>query len=185
MKRPTPPSWLTEAFREQALAFFTHAGPAVSGQPLRLYDGGPACWLKQFDHLDRPCSGELEGVHLLGRQRIRNTLRPLLTQARLGEPVEGVPLLLQPIAFLSEEIDDLVELAEWDPRLGVPGCTGHHRRLDSHATPELKVPATATPGRFRDFVSQWGFESDAVRRFGFDLVDLLPPRPTQKREITA
>lgn len=152
MKRRTPPSWLTEAFRQQALAFFLHCGPNALGQPLRLYDGGPACWLKQFDHLERPCSGELEAVHLIGRQRIRNALGAVMPTFAWSEPDATMTRAL-------------IELAEWDPRNGVPGCTGHHRRFDSHATPELTVPGLAPPGAFRDFVCEWGLESDAERRF--------------------
>lgn len=174
MKRRTPPTWLTEAFHRHALAYFTLAGPPAPGQPLRLYDGGPACWLKQFDELDRPCSGELEAIHLLGRQRIRNVLQPLIADARLEEEgMERISLLLKPIAFERADVLDLVELAEWDPRNSAPGCTGHHRRVDGHATPELKVPAIATPGRFRDFVREWGFEAAGVERFGAEFVDAL------------
>ncbi len=160
MKRRTPPSWLTKAFHENALAYFSLFGPAAPGQPLRLYNGGPACWLKQFDPLDRPCSGDLEAVHLIGRQRIRNVLR-----GQLVAGFEGLGL------FLEEDVDDLVELAEWDPRNGAGGCTGHHHRFDSHSTPELKVPGLMTPGPFRDFAVDWGLESDAERKFdGLDEV---------------
>lgn len=160
MKRRTPPNWLTKAFQQSAFDFFRVYGPDQPGIPLRLYDGGPACWLKQFDYLDRPCSGDLEAIHLIGRQRIRNVLRPLLLDLPLADA-----------SFTAADIDDLVELAEWDPRNNAPGCTGHHRRFDSHATPTLIVPGLATPGPFRDFVLDWGLESDAERKFpGLDEV---------------
>lgn len=152
-RRPTPPAELTEAFREQAFTIFTHFGPEGAGQPLRLYDGGPACWLKQHDPLDRPCSGKLEAFHFVGRQRIRNVLRPLLATDLLADGA------IDPL------VDDLVELAEWDPRSGGPGCTGHHRRFDNHATPDLKIPAVALPSPARAFVLDWGFEMEVERKF--------------------
>lgn len=154
MRRPTPPRELTEAFRETAFAYFTHHGPEVPGQPLRLYDGGPACWLKQFDPLDRPCSGDLEAFHFIGRQRVRNVLRRQLTT----DPLAAA-------AIDAFDIDGLVELAEWDPRNAGPGCTGHHRRFDNHATPDLKLSAVVLPAPAREFVLDWGFEVEAERKF--------------------
>lgn len=62
-------------------------------------------------------------------------------------------------------VDDLVELAEWDPRNGGPGCTEHHRRFDSHATPELIVPADQLPAAVIDFIRDWGLEVEAERKF--------------------
>jgi hypothetical protein len=153
-KRRTPPSYLTEQFREVAFAFYTSGGPQGAGTPLRLYEGGPACWLKQFDPLDRPCSGELEAFHFIGRQRIRSVLRH---QLALGLETLGL--------FLREDVDDLVELAEWDSRNGGPACTGHHRRFDSHATPALVLPAWVTPGPFREFIREWGLETEVERKF--------------------
>ncbi len=153
-RRRTPPAELTEAFREQAFVLFTHFGPEAAGQPLRLYDGGPACWLKQHDPLDRPCSGTLEAFHFIGRQRIRNVLRLQLTTGLLADGA------IDPL-----DVDDLVEQAEWDPRNGGPGCTGHHRRFDNHATPGLQITATALPGPVRAFVLDWGFELEVERKF--------------------
>ncbi|HXS32270.1 MAG TPA: hypothetical protein VN758_00680 [Solirubrobacterales bacterium] len=155
MKRPTPPRHLTEAFREEAFALFTHSGPdECTGYPLRLYNGGPACWLKQHDPLDRTCSGDLEAFHFIGRQRIRNILRhQLVTDVLTVGSIDSL------------DLDDLVELAEWDPRNGGPGCTGHHRRLDSHTTPDLTLSALVLPVSVRQFVLDWGFESEAERKF--------------------
>jgi hypothetical protein len=174
-RRRTPPAELTEAFREQAFVLFTHFGPEAAGQPLRLYDGGPACWLKQHDPLDRPCSGDLEAFHFFSRQRIRNILRPQL-----------VTDLLTPGAIDQLVVDDLVELAEWDPRNGGPDCTGHHRRLDNQATPGLKLPALAVPAQTRQFVLDWGLESEAERRFSdAGTVAWLAPHDRQLEEAVA
>jgi hypothetical protein len=155
MRRRTPPKHLTEAFREEAFVRFTHFGPEDgTGYPLRLYNGGPACWLKQFDPLDRACSGDLEACHLIGRQRIRNVLRgQLVTDIFATGAIDVL------------DVDDLVEQAEWDPRIAAPGCTGHHRRLDSHATPELKLPAQQLLAPHREFILEWGLESEAERKF--------------------
>lgn len=154
-RRRTPPAELTEAFREQAFKLYTYSGPEAEGRSLCLHsDGGPACWLKQHDPLDRPCSGRLEAFHFLGRQRVRHLLRQQFTTD-----------LLAPSAIDAADLDDLVELAEWDPRIGGPGCTGHHRRFDNHATPDLKITATALPSLVRAYVLDWGFETEVERKF--------------------
>lgn len=153
MKRPTPPRHLTKAFHQAGLSWYLH-GDQAPDNALRLHDGGPACWLAQFDEHERPCAGRLEVVHLIGRQRIRNILRPLLLTDLWAEG-----------AIDSLDVDDLVALAEWDPRNAAPGCEGHHRRFDSHATPALAIPLDALPEPVLDFIADWGFESEAERRF--------------------
>jgi hypothetical protein len=153
VKRPPAPKHLTEAFHQAGLSWYLH-GDQAPDHVLRLRDGGPACWLAQFDELDRPCSGRLEVVHLIGRQRIRNILRPLLL-TDLWE--DGA---IDPV-----DVDDLVTLAEWDPRNAAPGCEGHHRRFDGHATPALVVPVSALPPDKLAFIGDWGFEVEAARRF--------------------
>lgn len=176
MKRPTPPRYLTEAFREEAFNRYIHHGRGDgNGYPLRLYDGGPACWLKQLDPLDKDCGGDLEACHVIGRQRIRNVLRGLL-----------VPDALNPEAIDILDVDDLVELAEWDPRNGVPGCSHHHRRFDSHATPDLKVPAQQLLAPSREFVLEWGFESEVEQKFAdLDEATWLTPLDRQPVEAVA
>jgi hypothetical protein len=155
VKRRTPPSHLTETFREEAFRRYTfHGQPGEAGRPLCLYPGGAACWLKQFDPYDKECGGELEACHVIGRQRVRNVLRGLL-----------VPDALNPEAVDVLDVDDLIELAEWDPRNGVPGCTHHHRRFDSQATPDLRVPAQQLFAPNRAFVLDWGLETEVERKF--------------------
>jgi len=158
VKRPTPPPDLTEAFREQSLKFFTSVGPESRNMPMRLYDGGPACWLKQFDPLDRPCSGDLEAFHFIGRQQLRRALGHQLTTDAFADG-----------AIDALDVADLVELAEWDPRNGGPGCTGHHRRFDSHSTPGLTLRVAVLPAFVFDFLADWGLESEAQRKFDGDL----------------
>lgn len=167
MKRPAPPRHLTEAFREVGLSYYRHQVDDVPEHALRLCDGGPACWLYQFDELERPCSGELEVFHFIGRQRVAKTIRPLLIDARLDHDAE-VWMLLRPLAFDPHDVDELVELAEWDPRNAAPGCAGHHRRFDSHATPKLKIAGADLPNRVREFIADWGLQADACRRFAGD-----------------
>jgi hypothetical protein len=101
--------------------------------------GKRACWLWQFDDRHYACSGRLEAIHLIGRQRIRNRLY-------------GVD-------------PEVVETIEWDPRNAAVGCTHHHRRFDSHATPPLRVPAHALPGQALEFITERGLESDAEAKF--------------------
>jgi hypothetical protein len=101
--------------------------------------GRIACWLWQFDDRHYDCAGRLEGIHLIGRQRLRNRLY-------------GVD-------------PEIVKLIEWDPRNAAVGCTRHHRRFDSHATPGLRVPAHALPLQALEFIVERGLEIDAEDKF--------------------
>jgi hypothetical protein len=150
-------------------------------------NGQPACWLWQFDTEERPCtSGRLEGVHLISRQRIRNSLEGALLGATVacwrcwgcGE-VEGDfadqdsgGLMLCPECggwgeppMEKGERDSIVEAAEWDGRNGALGCEEHHRRFDSHMTPRIVVPVAALPLQMLAFILDWGLEAEAERKF--------------------
>ena len=161
-RRPTPPQFLTAGFRDEAFRWYRSPGTAHTGTPLRLYDGGPCCWLWQFDPHGRPCSGDLEAVHLIGRQQLRRVLRHTLVTDLFADG-----------AIDPDDVDHLVELAEWDPRNGAPGCTGHHRRFDNHATPALPVPIAHTPMQFRWFVLDWGLEFEVEQKFSGDVSESL------------
>jgi hypothetical protein len=112
--------------------------------------GKRACWLWQFDDRHHACAGRLEAIHLIGRQRVRNRLF-------------GVD-------------PEIVEQAEWDPRNAALGCTLHHRRFDSHATPPLRVPIYALRRQALDFIADYGLESDAEAKFtgNLDLALAMP-----------
>jgi hypothetical protein len=158
VKRRSPPPALTSAFHQAGLKVFRVSGPETRDQPLRLYDGGPACWLKQFDPLDRPCSGDLEVIHLIGRQRISKVLRHQLVTDLWAEGA------IDPL-----DVDDLVELAEWDIRNGAPGCEGHHRRVAGHLTPTFQIPVRRLFVPAVEFIVEHGFEVEAERKFEGDL----------------
>lgn len=104
-----------------------------------------ACWLARFDPLSRPCEGRFEAAHFIGRQSIRNC-----------------PTLLG----IDEEI---VELAQWDARNGLPACEHHHRRFDNHADAGpgsgLLVPKDDLDFELLEFIEDWGLQSEAERRF--------------------
>lgn len=101
--------------------------------------GKRACWLWQYDDRHAFCEGRLEAIHLIGRQRVRNRLF-------------GVD-------------PEIVEQAEWDPRNAALGCTLHHRRFDSHATPPLRVPVHALRRQAFEFITDHGLETDAEAKF--------------------
>ena len=153
-KRPSPPRDLTLGFRE---AIGWHRASKGNGAltPMCLYENGPACWLHHLDPLGRPCAGELEAFHFLGRQRVRHALEAL--------------------GFGAE----LVVLAEWDPRNAGPACTEHHRRFDCHATPALRIPVQALPLQTLGFILNWGLEIDAERKFDGDLDGVIEARIDQ------
>lgn len=108
----------------------------------------PACWLAPFDPLKRLCKGKWEAFHFLGRQEIRN---------------------YPPYFGLDPEV---IMLAEWDPRLGGPGCVEHHRRYDRHADAgpgsSLVVPRLALPSDVEECIQERGLEILAERRFSHE-----------------
>jgi hypothetical protein len=144
MPKPKAPRWLTESFRDGVDEAY-----------------GEICILDVLDPLQRPCTGKLERFHWIGRQRVENALGALM-------PSE--PYFEDTIATMTGTLPwstavDLILLAAWDPRNGCVACEGHHRRFDGHLTSELKVPWGCLPGRFLDFVYDWGLESELERKF--------------------
>jgi hypothetical protein len=129
-RRESAPKWLREGFRD--------------GVDEREQQRTLACCLFLHDPAARPCSGRLERLHWIGRQRVRNALWCSL------------PLPCGP---------DLILLAEWDPRNGGIACEGHHRRFDRHLTPELVVPRSALPAHVEEFIADWGLELQATDKF--------------------
>lgn len=98
------------------------------------------CYLSLFDRHERQCCGRLEAAHVFGRQELRNY-----------PPFWG----LDP---------DVIELMEWDARNGIPACTEHHRRFDSHATPDLILPRDALFDDTLEFISERGIGDLADQR---------------------
>jgi len=100
------------------------------------------CWFAEYD--DRECSEEIQACHFINRQRICN----YLWQMGLSR--------------------DLIELAEWDPRLAVPGCTEHHPRWDGHLAPlpseQLRVMREEVPAEVEEGVEDWGLETPLEER---------------------
>lgn len=119
---------------------FHQAGMRIPRSPYFI-DEKPCCWLAPHDPHERPCDGKWEAIHFIGRQQIRHC--PTL---------HGIG-------------DELLVLAEWDPRNAGLGCVAHHRPFDSHSTPTFEVPAEALPGHVIEFIHAWGLESEAERKF--------------------
>jgi len=178
VRRSSPDKILTAHFRETAGRSYRYDGPD-EGAPYFEPHNRAACWLKQHDPLDRPCSavtsgGRLEAVHLIGRQAIRRVLSQNLNTGYIWQEDGGID---------PNDVEDLIELAEWDPRNSALGCTGHHRRLDDHATPEFVLGAEALPDDFLDFVLDWGLESEAERKFGGQVREVLERREIQREGV--
>ena len=159
MAKPKTPRWLTEAFRD-----------GVSKRYFEEHGEASMCWLAQHDPRQRPCSGPLERFHFLARQRVENALGALFPP-RLLLAGGGI------YPYSKAEIWELILLAAWDPRNGGIGCQHHHRRLDGHTTPELKVSLVSLPDHVLEFRNDWGLESAFEQRFPVhvELPDL--PRP--------
>jgi hypothetical protein len=107
---------------------------------LQLPNGRPARCSFYGAICGRPCEGKLQACHFLKRQRVRHALEAL--------------------GFDRE----LIQLAEWDPRNGVPGCEMHHQRFDSQRMPPLAVPRHLVPVPVVDFTAAWGLETQLEDR---------------------
>lgn len=100
------------------------------------------------------CDGKMEAAHFLKRQRVCKALEAL--------------------GFDRE----LIQLAEWDPRNGVPACEKHHRRFDGQRMPSLVVPRFMVPEAVELFVADWGLETQLEDRWperSPDGPDATPP----------
>jgi hypothetical protein len=115
-----------------------------------VFDGAPAgrslpCFWAAFT--ERPCSGRINACHVIKRQRIGNAL--------WGYGLDS----------------DLIEMAEWDPRLAVPGCAGHDAMLDNHRVPvpseRLMVFRHELPARVDEGAAHWGLEECLTDRCPF------------------
>lgn len=170
MAKPKAPAWLCEAFRDGVddREMVYRDGVERFRKKQRPYAGAnPWCWLAQFDSRQLPCGGQpgkvIERFHFIPRQRVENALGALL------------PTVAEILYFGEWSQDrqdraerlrrDLILLAAWDSRNGGLGCEGHHRRLDSQATPALSVPRLALPTHVEEFAADWGLESPLEDRF--------------------
>lgn len=110
-------------------------------------DRVPCCWLAPFDPLHKPCGGGMkwEAFHFISKVEIRNC------------------------ATLQGLDDELLELAQWDPRNAGPGCVNHHRRFDNLADAgpgsAIEVPRETLPDDVEDFIAEWGLDVEAERKF--------------------
>jgi hypothetical protein len=154
--KPRSPVWLCESFRDGVDERELVEVGAGFASEWRYY----GCWLAQFDPLEQDCGGRnfpyLERFHFISRQRVENALGALLPWWA-SQPLRG--------GFRMDERNELILLAAWDPRNGGIACEAHHRRLDSHATPELVVPRSALPKHVLEFAEEWGLESQLESKF--------------------
>jgi len=177
---PPIPCWLTEGF---ALG----VDQREAAEAVRSADPY-GCWLAQFDPLHRPCTNSLERCHIIKRQRVEKVLDAMLDGAEVEEywddwNGEEGGAGCDSFAMPKDWREELVQLAAWDPRNARLGCTGHHPRFDSHATPRLYVPYDALPDHVLEFAEDWGLELELERQCP-KRPDLQPP-PTNKGSVAA
>lgn len=112
------------------------------------------CWFGENVPGIDPCEHGprgVEGAHWIKRQRIER----FLTAGALW--VEDPD---DPCGWYYE--DDLIQLAAWDPRNGVPACAKHHARFDGHrvdAANELVIWRHEVPAHVEAFALDWGLET--------------------------
>lgn len=101
------------------------------------------CWFRTCIPGIDGCEGPIQGCHWIKRQRVEYDVAFMVGSARS---------------------DDLVLLAAWDPRNGVPGCEKHHFRFDSNRQPSLIVPRELVPTTAEYFCADWGLETPLEER---------------------
>lgn len=142
MKRKAP-EWLRLSFRDGV----DERDTAQALQEIAYT--GTACWLAQFDPLERPCAGPLERAHLISRQRVEEKVWALLYDG----PIQ-------------EDFWDYILNAAWDPRNAKFGCGHeHHPRFDSKQTPTLIVPYAALPDHVHEFAEDYGLVAQLKEKF--------------------
>lgn len=144
---------------------------AMEEATLRMHHHQVPCRLAAHDPEERECEGNLEAYHWIGRQRVRNYLLGLLPTACRCLPCEGTGALeaeyketictvmcgsCSGTGSITVYRDELITLAEWDPRNAGPGCEMHHRRLDLHRMPPLKVSYQSLPDHVIEYAADWG-----------------------------
>jgi hypothetical protein len=110
------------------------------------------CWFRRYmGDVCPECDGPIQGCHFIKRQSVESVLRDLLL------PPEMV-YRFAPLE-LTNWIGELVMLAAWDPRNGIPGCELHHAAFDGGrlAVP-LRLVERAAP-EVIEFSVDYGLES--------------------------
>lgn len=104
------------------------------------------------------CGGRIEGAHWIKRQAVEEQIR-----RQYGPYVDGLP---RPggrgPADWELDRDDLIALAAWDPRNGVPACQRHHGRFDGrlvNAAEPFVVYRPFAPVHVEEFVADCGLET--------------------------
>lgn len=155
---------LREAWKIAVIFGEQHETPWSNARPPR------PCWFgENVPGIDACEYGDrgVEGAHWIKRQRVEKTMARQLAIAeivcspswqRRCWPPEG---LHEPIPEFFYQVE-LVYLAAWDPRNGVPACEKHHRRFDGHmvdARDPLVIWRHEVPGHVEAFCRDWPFET--------------------------
>jgi hypothetical protein len=110
------------------------------------------CWFGENVPGIDSCEGRIEGAHWLKRQRVARTVA-----AQLDLPIRVTSPTWRRRHPETPEAE-LVLLAEWDSRNGVPACNKHHTRFDSQRMPPLLIWRHEVPPLVEMFVADWDLE---------------------------
>jgi hypothetical protein len=104
------------------------------------------------EHLNwGPCEGRIEGAHWIKRQAVRLDFGGYYKTVGEGEG-----------SGCCRYDPDLLWLAEWDPRNGVPACERHHGQFDGRlvdAAVPFVVHRPFVPNHVEEFVADYGLET--------------------------
>ncbi len=128
------------------------------------------CWFGEDAHFERegytkagaylpygPCSGWIEGAHWIKQQTVKQLVGATLLYGGLDE-----------WDLTAGECKEIIELALWDPRNGVPACERHHRIFDSQRVPlpseQIVIWRHQVPAHVEEFALDWGLENELDRK---------------------
>lgn len=107
--------------------------------------------------LENQCEGRIEGAHWIKRQTVERSL--VAGGLWVEDPDHGDGWYYE---------DDLIQLAAWDPRNGVPACERHHRIFDSQRVPlpseQIVIFREQVPAHVEAFARDWGLEHELERK---------------------
>lgn len=117
-----------------------------------------------------PCEGPIEGAHWIKRQTVERWVEGFREVRQLVDPHTEKLYIGGAVEYVewSLAVDDLVQLAAWDPRNGVPACERHHRIFDSQRVPlpseQIVVWRHQVPAHVEAFALDWGLEHELDRK---------------------
>lgn len=113
------------------------------------------------------CWGQLQRAHLIPKQRIKREFPQGAVYATDGSGGEPSWIAFDSrMIFAAEGSPDKrrsLRLLQWDPRVWIPACHGHHGNLDSYV---LRLERAELPAEVEEYAEEYGLGWSLDRDFG-------------------